>query len=226
MRTRCIVHQTVQTLIKIVVGIVILGLSLTAAAFLLPGSYHVERSIEIQAPADKVFTQINDLKHWQSWTVWASQDPEMSYETSPVSAGVGAWQKWTGPKSGTGEMELTASEPPTRVSYTLYFPEFDSRSTGDVLIEPAAQGVKVTWTNGGPLGSNPLMRWMGLMFDRILGGDFESGLERLKRTSEAGVPIPSAVVEAPVAPAMPPAPPLAEAAAESVAPSEPALPSE
>ncbi len=190
-----------QTLIKIVVGIVIAGLALTGAAFLLPASYHVERSIQIQAPADVVFTQINDLKHWQSWTVWASQDPEMKYETSAVSAGAGAWQKWDGPKSGKGEMAFSASEPPARVSYSLYFPEFESRSTGDILVEPAGDGVKVTWTNKGQLGMNPLMRWMGLTFDRLIGGDFAAGLERLKGVCEAGAK--PAAVEAPAAPTAP-----------------------
>ncbi len=43
-----------QTLIKIVV----LALSLAVAACLLPGPYHVARSVEIQAPVEVVFAQI------------------------------------------------------------------------------------------------------------------------------------------------------------------------
>jgi len=198
-----------QTLIRIVVGIVILALSLTAAAYLLPGAYRVERSIEIKAPVDAVFAQVNDLNHWQAWTVWASQDPEMRYETSAVSAGTGAWQKWDGPKSGRGEMSLTASEPPKRVAYALYFPDFDSRSTGELLFEPATGGgVLVTWSNEGELGMNPMMRWFGLLFDRMIGGDFAAGLARLKSTCEAATPaalppVPPELPSAPEAPAPP-----------------------
>lgn len=198
-----------QTLIKIVVGIVVLALSLTATAYLLPGSYRVARSVEIQVPVEVVFAQVNDLKHWQAWTVWASRDPEMKYETSTVSAGVGAWQKWSGPDSGRGELSLVASEPPKRVAYTLHFPDFDSRSTGEVLLEPVSGGgVKVTWINEGKLGMNPMMRWFGLLFDRMIGGDFAAGLERLKTTCEAATPsalppVPAELPSAPEAPAPP-----------------------
>jgi len=175
-----------KTLLKIVIGLLVLAVSLAAAAFVLPGSYRVVRSIEVRAPAEVVFTQVNDLKHWQSWTVWASRDPAMTYETSNVPHGAGAWQKWSGPDSGRGELTLTASEPPRRVAYELYFPDFDSRSTGEILVEPAADGlVKVTWTNAGSLGMNPLMRWFGLLFDRMIGSDFAAGLERLKLACEA-----------------------------------------
>lgn len=186
-----------KTLIRLVIGLLVLGLSLAAASYMLPGSYHVTRSIEIRASADVVFAQVNDLKQWQAWTIWSSKDPLMKYETSPVSAGQGAWQKWDGPESGSGELTLTASEAPRRVAYALYFPDFESRSTGEILIEPRDGGVlKVTWTNGGALGKNPIMRWFGLLFDRMIGGDFLAGLERLKAACEKTTPVPAAAPEA------------------------------
>src|SRR3546814_19010105 len=45
-------------------------------------------------------------------------------------------------------------------------------------------GVRVTWSDAGDLGMRPLHRWFGLFFDRMIGGDFEKGLAKLKKLSE------------------------------------------
>ena len=33
-------------------------------------------------------------------------------------------------------------------------------------------------------GNNPMMRWMGLMFDKWVGADYETGLASLKELAE------------------------------------------
>ena len=38
----------------------------------------------------------------------------------------------------------------------------------------------MTWSNDGDLGNNPLMRWMGLAMDKMVGADFDAGLANLK----------------------------------------------
>ena len=36
------------------------------------------------------------------------------------------------------------------------------------------------------LGNNPIARYVGLMFDKWIGGDYEKGLARLKQVMEQG----------------------------------------
>jgi hypothetical protein len=175
-----------QTLIRIVVALAVLLLVLVGVSYLFPGTYRVERAVEIDAAAPAVFARVGDLRQWASWTAWHERDPEMKMTYSEISVGQGAWQKWDGPKSGTGELTVTLHEPPSRMGYDLYFPDFDMRSAGEIAILPAEAGggVRVVWSDQGALGLNPVNRWFGLFMDKMIGADFEAGLERLKQLSE------------------------------------------
>lgn len=174
-----------KLLLRLAGIVIVVLLGLAAASFLLPGSYRVERSIEIGAPAARVFEYVGDLRQWPTWTIWSERDPQMQRTFSPVSAGVGAWQKWDGPEAGRGELTITASEPPSRLAYEFYLPAYEMRSLGELTITPAGEGrVRVVWSDAGKLGYNPASRWMGLLMDRMIGGDFAEGLARLKLLSE------------------------------------------
>jgi hypothetical protein len=60
------------------------------------------------------------------------------------------------------------------------------QSAGVVTIAPAGSGVRVSWTNEGEMGANPINRWFGLLMDRMVGKDFDAGLVNLKKLAEAG----------------------------------------
>ena len=68
--------------------------------------------------------------------------------------------------------------------YTLHFPEFGMRSTGQLTLEPAGNATRVTWSNEGDVGANPVNRYFALMTDRMVGPDFEGGLANLKSLAE------------------------------------------
>jgi Tfp pilus assembly protein PilV len=59
-------------------------------------------------------------------------------------------------------------------------------SAGALTIASAAGNARVTWTNEGDLGRNPMGCWFGLMMDRCVGADFNAGLANLKRLAESG----------------------------------------
>ena len=54
-----------------------------------------------------------------------------------------------------------------------------------VMIHQPSGGTRVTWGMDGDMGGNPLMHWMALMMDRMVGKDFEAGLANLKGLAEA-----------------------------------------
>ena len=58
------------------------------------------------------------------------------------------------------------------------------RSSGEIKLEPAGQGTRVTWTNQGDVGSNPINRYFAQVMDRLVGSDFEAGLKNLKAIAE------------------------------------------
>ena len=166
---------------RALIALVLLLIVLVAVAYVLPSHYKVVRSIDIDAPPAKVYPLVATVKTWQQWAVWNRRDPNMKIVYSGPEAGTGAKWVWDSKSEGKGEMTLTAAEPDKRVGYSLYFPDFNSTANGNIEFTPVgATGTHVTWSNDGDLGNNPMMRWMGLAMDKMVGADFDAGLANLK----------------------------------------------
>lgn len=172
-------------ILKWLAGIVAgLAVLLFGGALLLPAGFTVVRSIEVTAPSDKVWALLQDPRAWGRWSVWHRRDPRMQITYSGPAAGVGAGWAWKSASEGEGRMTFTAAVPGRRLAYDLFFPDWDSTSTGDLALEPTAAGTRVRWTMHGNMGSSLIGRWFGLLGDRFVGPDFETGLANLKAEAE------------------------------------------
>ncbi len=160
-------------LLGLVVLFVVVGL-------VLPSEYKVERSIRIQAPPERIFTEINDLKNWPKWTMWSERDPNMKIEYEGAETGVTAKNKWDSESQGSGEMTITESVPGELIRYDLVFADFDMSSVGTMRLEKEDGGTRVTWSDEGTFGANPIYKYFGLFLDGMIGPDFEGGLKNLK----------------------------------------------
>ncbi len=82
---------TVKTIILTSIAVLAVGLAVLAAIVAMqPDEYSVERSTTIDASSDVVFDQVNDFRHWEDWSPWAQDDPEMETEFSGARRGEGA----------------------------------------------------------------------------------------------------------------------------------------
>jgi uncharacterized protein YndB with AHSA1/START domain len=162
------------TLMLLIVGI----------GIFLPSEFEVQRSTEIDAPPEKVYDLVVDTRQWKTWSVWNRRDPNMRIVYSGPPFGMGAKWSWESKTEGRGAMEFTRVEPNRRVEYRLQFPEFNMTSNGALILEPSGKGTRITWTNVGDTGSNPLKHYLAAMMDRIVGPDFEGGLANLKALAE------------------------------------------
>lgn len=165
-----------------VVGIA--ALLVVGVGFFLPGRFAVERSVVVDAPADRVFNLVVDPREWKRWTVWNRRDPNMEITYGGPPFGQGARWSWVSRSEGSGSMHFTRVVPNERLGYELSFPEFGMKSEGEVILVPAGSGTRVTWTNRGDVGGNPLKRYLAVSMDRLVGPDFEAGLANLKQLAE------------------------------------------
>jgi uncharacterized protein YndB with AHSA1/START domain len=168
-------------IMKYLIGLVVL---LLIIGFLLPSKYSTQRSVTINAPAEKIFPLIASNNEWKRWTVWNQRDPNMVITYSGPGQGPGAKWAWKSKTEGNGSMEFTAVEPNTRLAYSLQMEDM-SPAPGEITLAPSGAGTKVTWLMNGDAGMNPLFRWFGLFVDRLVGPDFEAGLMNLKKLAEA-----------------------------------------
>lgn len=150
--------------------------------------YVVERSLHVAAPPSALYERIVDLRRWQAWSPWEDLDPNLQREYDGPTQGVGASYAWSGKGSaGKGRMEITEATDDEHVGFDLVFEKpFKSSSTTTFDLEPTADGTLVTWRMRGP--KTVMTRVMGLFtsMDKMVGPDFEKGLDRLRADAEAG----------------------------------------
>lgn len=165
-----------------VVGIVMLAA--VGVGFFLPSAFEVRRSVEIAAPEAKVYDLVADPRAWSKWSVWVKRDPKMDMTYAGPPFGQGAKWSWKSASEGSGTMEFVRVEPNKTIEYTLFFPDYGMKSGGFFRFEPAGKGTRVTWTNAGDVGKNPLKHYLAASMDRLVGPDFEQGLAGLKAVAE------------------------------------------
>jgi hypothetical protein len=160
---------------------------LAVVGFLLPTNAHVERNIEINAPAEKIFPLIANLKENGKWSPWHARDPDMKQTFTGEDGKVGSKVAWESQnkKVGTGTQEVTALVPNERVETHL---DFGAQGNADAYfqIDEAGGTCSLTWGFDSDLGNNPVGRYFGLMFDGMIGPMYEEGLANIKELAEAG----------------------------------------
>ncbi|CAM2828780.1 SRPBCC family protein [Pseudoalteromonas distincta] len=105
-------------LLKILIKcLLLLLLVLVLIGLILPQSYSVNKTVEINANIEIVKPLVTDFNQWQKWSPWGKVDPSIRFTLGEPSSGVGAHQSWTG-KWGYGEMIIT-SVSQNKVSFNI-----------------------------------------------------------------------------------------------------------
>lgn len=166
--------------------------ALALAALLLfaatrPDTFRVQRSATIKAPPEKVFALINDMRAFNTWNPYNKKDPSMRGTYRGPQAGPGAGFDFEGDKNvGKGSLQITDAAPPNKVSMRLDMREpFEGHNAVDFTLAPrGTDTTEVTWAMHG--ASPYFSKLIGIFFnmDKMIGGDFESGLADLKTLAE------------------------------------------
>jgi hypothetical protein len=153
----------------------------------MPENYVVEREQRIRASPAAVQERIVDFRRWQAWSPWEDVDPALRRSYSGAPSGVGAVYEWEGNrKAGKGRMEITSVEPDRSVAVDLQFLKpFKARNVTTFTTEQQGDDTLVRWSMTGP--RTFMTRVMGILssMDKMIGPDFEKGLDRLKADAEA-----------------------------------------
>lgn len=171
---------------KVLIAIAVILAAAAAIAFLLPRQVHVERSVTIAAPRATVFSQVSGFKNFNKWSPWFAMDPNAKYTYTGPEFGVGARMSWVGDpkKVGSGSQEILETRPLEMVKSALDFGP-QGKAIAQFTLAPEGTGTRVTWGFDTDLGMNPVSRYFGLMFDRMIGPDYEKGLAGLKKLAES-----------------------------------------
>lgn len=168
----------------LLIAVVVLLALIVGGGLMVSPKFSLSRTATINAPAEKVYALVADPRAWKQWSAWNQRDPAMAIEYSGPASGPGAVWAWKSKSQGDGRMTFTTAEAPRRLGYELFFPDFNSTSTGEFRLDANGGATQVTWTMDGDMGANPVNRLMGLFMDKMVGPDFDAGLANLKALAE------------------------------------------
>ena len=175
---------------RILWGVAALLLLLILVSFFLPGTVHIERSKVIKAPPATVFSLVNNLRTYDDWMPWNRKDPGMQQTFGDKDAGAGASYSWTSTDKevGNGTLTITESVPDQKVLTSLDFGDMGT-SIGGWVLSPQDSGTRIVWymdskMTGKNIFHSLVGKYMGLFMDKMVGPDFEQGLDSLKSISE------------------------------------------
>ncbi|RMH17652.1 MAG: hypothetical protein D6701_07270 [Gemmatimonadetes bacterium] len=156
------------------------ALALLLMAFLgvgiaLGGAWTASASLEIPAPPAAVFEPLQDLERWEAFTLWG----DVPSTLGEVRRGPGATRSWDHPDFGAGTLTLVEVEPPRRLTYRVVVDEGALVVEGDIVLEAVEAGTRVTWTERGDFGRNPLMGYQARLMPEAQGAQLRESLERL-----------------------------------------------
>jgi hypothetical protein len=170
------------TVLLSLAGIIALPLAL---ALFMRKEYAIQRDIIINAPRQKVFDYLKQLKNQDNFNKWVMVDPAMKREFKGTDGAVGFIYGWNGnKKAGEGEQEIKAISEgksiETEIRFIRPFPgiAYANMSTEQV----SGDQTRVTWSNVSKM-KYP-MNVMVSMIEKMLAKDMDTSLSTLKTILE------------------------------------------
>jgi uncharacterized protein YndB with AHSA1/START domain len=168
-------------------AVVAFGIALVLVlAAMKPDQFRVQRSAAIKAPPDKIFPLINDFKAWTAWSPYENKDPAMKRTYSATTSGKGATYAWDGNGNvGAGDMLITDAPAPSKVALDLNMTKpMTAHNQVEFTLVPAGDTTTVTWMMRGDSPYFAKIIHVFFNMDKMVGGDFEAGLAKLKSAAE------------------------------------------
>ena len=177
--------KILKRILYVLVGIIALVL---IVALFVKKEYAVEREVTIEKPKAEVFEYIKYLKNQDNFSKWATMDSAMKKEFRGTDGTVGFVSAWDSEDSdvGKGEQEIMKIAEGERIDYELRFLEpFEATDNAYMTTESVNDSVtKVSWGFNGKMNYPMNLMLLFMDMEKMLGGDFETGLTNLKGVLE------------------------------------------
>ncbi|UIR54997.1 SRPBCC family protein [Sphingobacterium sp. SRCM116780] len=173
---------------RILIGLLVLVAILLVTALFIKKDYAVKREITINKPNQEVFDYIKYLRNQDFFSKWAMMDPNMQKTYSGTDGTVGFISAWDSKLDsvGKGEQEILKIDNGKRIDFEIRFIKpFESKDKAYMITEPVSPtATKVSWGFDGHMNYPMNLMLLCMDFDKMLGGDLEVGLQRLKTNLE------------------------------------------
>ena len=174
-------------IIAIVAIVLAIGIAaVLAVALTKPDTFRVERSLAVKARADAIYPHVADFHRWTGWSPYETRDPAMKRSFGGAEQGKGATYAWDGNSNvGGGNMLITDAPSPSKVALDLNMTRpMTAHNKVEFTLTPVGDSTTVTWTMNGNAPYWAKIFHVFFNMDKMVGGDFEAGLAKLKTVAE------------------------------------------
>ena len=154
-----------------------------------PDTFHVQRSISIQAPPERIFAVLNDFHQSTAWSPYEKKDSAMKRAFSGPESGKGAVYQFEGNKEvGKGQLTIMDTTPSSKVVMALdMYEPFEGHNVVEYTLDAKGASTDVTWAIHGQQPYIGKVMSLVIDCDKMIGKDFEVGLANLKALSETNL---------------------------------------
>ena len=166
--------------------LIIIAIPLIIALF-VPNDFKYEKSIEINAPIEVVWENVNSLSDMDKWSPWNDYDANMEKKISGTDGTVGAKQEWDSDveEVGKGSQTIAKLDAPNLVETDLvFFSPYESEAKAYVKLVEEGNVTTATWgfDSEMPYPFNVMQLFTDM--EEMMGKDWNNGLTKLKNLSE------------------------------------------
>src|SRR5262249_8884684 len=140
----------IDILVYVAIALALIVAALLAYAATKPDTFRVQRSTGINAPAERIFPLISNLKSMNTWNPFVEPDPAIKIAYSGPDSGKGAAHTWSGNgKVGEGRIEITDAAP-SRITMQLDIQKpMKASNAVEFTLQPNGKTTTVTWAMSG-----------------------------------------------------------------------------
>lgn len=174
-------------LLSIPLALLAIVFALVVIVLMRPDEFHVERSLAMDAPREKIFAQVNDFHKWDDWSPWAKIDKNAKLSFEGPESGPGAVFKWAGnDEIGEGSMTILENVPNERIRIKLEFIKpYPGKSDTEFTFTKEGSKTVVTWSITGKNDLQGKVVCLLMNMDAMIGDKYDEGLKNLKKNVES-----------------------------------------
>jgi len=163
----------------LVLSFIILFLVITVISLLIPSHVRISRAANMQASADDVWVQVDNMHSWKEWNPFFSQVPPSEIEFTDSREGRPAVMKIRGTV-----IQLKEKKPDERI----YVMEAKGKTTvingWKFMSNSVSDSSTLQWYIDINLRWYPWEKFASLLFEKSYGARIEEGLSNIKKTVE------------------------------------------
>ena len=178
--------MTIALIILAVVAAAVIGLLIYAS--MQPDTFRVERSVVINAPREKIYSIVTDLRRGVEWSPFEKR-LTMKKTFSGPATGPGSALEWDGDKQvGAGKFTI-ADVTPSKITLNLDMTRpMKASNTVEYTFEPQGDATRMTWSIHGRTTIMTKVMGLFMSMDKMCGNQFEKGFKDLKIVAERETP--------------------------------------